>query len=288
MLTDRRTAALLLVVLAVAACRDQAASDSDGGPSAERVAAVATARQQLGPPATDLASVVTTIGSSLLDVYADGEGANERLATIEAIRAELLLRLREEIDSARAVDVTADPSQTEAITAAWDVLISNAADVPGAVQDDLDHLEHLLEAEVALLELAETWHVPGSRNEQILGLEATAAAAAELEASLTQLQQRAECSRAIAHRLAAARHVSAASTELRDLVAAQRGNEFDQRRAELAQDPLGLGANLADLDGDDVSCWEDELPTSVAVAAVLSAVERLEAALNPRDVTDGS
>ncbi|MBW3661949.1 MAG: hypothetical protein KY469_02530 [Actinobacteria bacterium] len=288
MLTDRRPAALLLVVLALTACSDQAGSDSDGGPSAERVAAVAAARQQLGPPAAELASAVTTIGSSLLEVYADGDDPNERLAAIDGIRAELLPRLREEIDGARDVDLTADPSQTEAITAAWDVLISNAAGVPGAVQDDLDHLERLLEAEVALLELAETWQESGSRNEQIARLEATAAAAADLETSLTQLQQRTECSRAIAHRLAAARHVSAASTELRDLVASQRGNEFDQRRAELAQDPLGLGASLADLDGDDVSCWEDELPTSVAVGAVLSAVDRLEAALNPPDVTDGS
>ena len=285
MLTAYRPIALLLVLVAPA-CGEGTGSGSDDGPSAERIAAVATARQQLGPPAADLASAVSTVGTSILEVYAAGDDASGRLAAIDAIRDELLPRLRDGLEGARAVELAADPSQTQLIVAAWEDLAASAAEVPEIAAEDLDLLQRLLVAEVELLELAEAWQTPGSRSDQIDHLDATAASAADVETTLTQLQPRARCSRAVAHRLAAARHVAAASAELRDLVAAQRGEEFDARRAELGQDPLGLATTLAELDGEDLACWEDQLPTSVAVAGVLTAADRLEAALNPPDVTD--
>lgn len=206
----------------------------------------------------------------------------QRLARAESVGAGPVQALGDARARLAAVELPGgERSMQAAREAVTDILAASDA-VAAAARADLALIATLAAAEVELAALAATWDEPGSRSRQLQRLSETREAATAVADRLDDLPERPACGEAVARRVAAARAVAAASAELHELVAARRGDAFDQRRAALGADPYGLGTpELASLDAADRGCVEREGEIVIAVERFDAALDRLVASLNP-------
>lgn len=258
---------------------------SDPGAADERVATVRELRRAVGPAATAFGTTVATVADRLDDLHAAWPlDPAERRARIDAV-ADQLPALREAgtaLAGALAGDVSG--ADAEATQAAVADAVAAGERFEHAAGADLDRARLATDAELRLQELVETWHEPGSRREQLARLDATASAAAALAEELSATEDLPACTQLVARREAAARTVADRTRQLRELVAARRGREFDERRRAFAADPYAAGAPLAEADRDELDCWRAQAPAVGRARDVRAALEGVEAALNPADL----
>ena len=196
-----------------------------------------------------------------------------------------LAELSDAIASATAVSLPDGPDAA----AAGDALSAGAeaaAELAPIADAEREELVELTTVDARLAELVGAWEEPGSRSTQIARFGELAGQAEALATELEGRAPRHSCSTAYVRRAEAARHVADVSRELQDLVRRYRGTTFDERLAELEDDPLDTGGvPAAETDAEEIAgCWD----ASAAVEAlddVDAALGRLEQALNPEEVT---
>lgn len=256
-------------------------------PRDERIAAVRTAREALGPAAVELADALGTARATVLDALAvDGDPAvragaastaselvDERLAEATATASRAATDVERTDDTAAALDLLADARRA---TETWATTATDLLERPGVVAADLE----------AIAAIAEGWDEPASRGVQV---ERLGGLGEEAEAYAEAVAQRAEdnacwsTSEVVAR---AASNVASASFELRDLAESFEGNTFDDRRDALRDDPLGLPDEaLPSAAAEDAACLSDDqlaVPEPVAILA-----DALGDALSPEDLSTG-
>lgn len=265
-------------------------SDGEPAPTAtptaiDTLAEVRRAREAVQQPAVDLHLAAQRVVGLVAEQRAATDPPATRLSTL----AELPSTTFDDLGAAVVAveDVTLD-GRSEAVGRARDALAA-AAKAGRQVQEaallDLADEERAAEVEVALLDMAARWEAPGSRSQQLDRFAALAADADALAAELAAVDPVADCLTTFERRRAAAHYVGEATRELREHVEAYRGTAFDERRAELAEDPFGLELPLRDGDVAELGCWREAAPVVLAAAAIDAALARLEDALNPADAT---
>lgn len=279
--------AALALAVGAAACTEPAAEDG-GADVADRIATVRELRATVGPPAAEVGTAAATLREVLDELHADLPAAPDtRRGAVEAVRERDLARLEEATAALATTELPeAGPGARDvaATAAARDDVVSAATDLSDAAAEDLDLLVASADAEDRLADLTATWDEPGSRSQQLERLGETAEAADALAVELEAIPDAPPCAELIARRADAARAVAAHARELRDLVERRAGTEFDERRAELANDPYGLGERLVDGDVRDLGCWRTDGPVATAADEVEEGLAALEEALNPADL----
>lgn len=282
----------LLVVVAVAAACSSGPVDTpepDRSPSAaERIDAIRAARSEVAGPAVDLRNAVAEVVAALETLRADPPVEPERrLGLLDAVPPDALAALDDAIEQARRVQLDPATGDVDAAAVALADAVERAEEVRATARDDIDAQRRVAEADAALASLVERWDQRGSRREQLEAFGALAAEADTLAEELDDLPTVAPCLEGPSRRAEAARTVAETTRELRGYIERYQGNTFDERRAELEQDPYGLGEPLAAGDADEYGCWEREAPVRAAASEVDAALARLEAALNPSDLRTG-
>jgi hypothetical protein len=248
-----------------------------------RIAEVRALREDLAGPAIDLgragARVAAAVRTLRVEPLADPE---TRLATVAAARADAVAQLEEALDAAEQVVIEGDGPDARAATATWQEVLGVAEQLREGADRELELVGRLATADAELDELRRVWDEPGSRRQQLETLAAAAERADALAAELRTQLDAEPCTEDLQRRIDAATFVASATRELRDHVSRQRGNAFDARRAELAEDPYGLGAPLTTI--GDRTCWEEHSPVPMSATGLTDALESLEAALNPPDL----
>ena len=279
--------AALALAVGAAACTEPAAVDG-GADVADRIATVRELRATVGPPAADVGTAAATLREVLDGLHADPTAAPDaRRGVVETVRERDLARLEEATAALAATELPeAGPGAPDvaAASAARDDVVRAATDLATAAAEDLDLLVTSAGAEDRLAELTAAWDEPGSRSQQLERLDTTAEAADELAAELEAIADVPACAELITRRADAARTVATHTRELRDLVEQRAGTGFDERRAELANDPYGLGERLVDGDVRDLGCWRTDGPVAAAADEVEEGLAALEEALNPADL----
>lgn len=285
---DRATA-VLAVVLAVAACASPGApSDGATDDVDARIADVLELRAEVGPPAAELGTAAATLVQRLDELRAElPVGPDQRRSAIEAVRTGALADLAEARTGA-AVDVAGDGPDAAGVAGALRDARAAADALAAAADDDLAVLDRAADADARLSAIVAAWEEPGSRSQQLARLEEAATQADALAAELGAAEDDPACAGVLARRAAAATTVAEASRELRSLVERRRGEEFDARRRELAQDPAASTHALVDADRTGIDCWRAEGEPVELAAAVAQALEELERALNPADLASPS
>lgn len=277
-----RRLALLSIALLVGACTG-AEPVGAPSPSPVPVAEIREARATVEGPAVALR-----------------DAAAEVVATVEALRAsppEDPAARREVLEQAldgplgALEDAVAEVEDlqleggSDAVRQAAEALAAAAQrgeQTAAAAREDVAAQLGLAAADAELARLVAAWDRPGSRHDQMERLADIAAAAAALASELEDVEPVADCLDGPTRRAEAARHVEEATRELRDHVVAYRGNTFDERRAELAEDPYGSGGPLAAGDARAIGCWRREAPVVSAAEGLDRELGRLQDALNPR------
>lgn len=285
-------ASLVAVVIALVAACSPASEPSAPATSAEadeRIATVLELRTTLGPAAGSLGSASATVVEQLESLHAALPAEpDERRTAVDALVTGPLTGLEEAL-AGLGPELAGDATgpDAEAVRAALTDARTSGEALTRAAADDLAVVDRLAGADAQLANLVAAWDEPGSRDEQLQRLAEVAGDAEALASELTALEDAPDCLGRVDRRVEAAETVATSTTELRSLVESRSGEEFDARRAELAQDPFGVGADLVDLDRDEVECWRDEGPVADSARDVADALEALEAALNPPDLATG-
>ncbi len=270
-------------VLGAAACGSGETSPAPS-PTADRVAEILAARGQVAAPAVELVEAAAAFGMAAerlrLGAVPDPQ---RRLDEVAGPATTRLAELQGAVGRASSVTVTGESPDAVAVARAWADVVSAAKDVITGGTAVLDVVAETARAELRLEDLVATWNERGSRQEQLDRLRATISEAEAVVADLAPLPEAPGCGEAVARRATAGQAVARHTEELRDLVVAFRGNEFDARRDELTQDPYGLGARFADLDAEEGACWESGA-TAGAIDRLTAAMAALQAALNPADL----
>ncbi|MBW3659850.1 MAG: hypothetical protein KY457_14515 [Actinobacteria bacterium] len=253
-----------------------------------RIADVLELRAEVGPPAADLGTAAATLVQELDELRAElPVDPDQRRSVIEAVRTGVLADLAEA--HARAdVDVAGDGPDAAAVAGALRDARAAADALAAAADEDLAVLDRAADADVRLSAVVAAWVEPGSRSQQLARLEEAATRADALAAELGAAEDDPACAAVLARRTAAATTVADASRELHALVERRRGEEFDARRRELAQDPAASTRTLVDADRAGIDCWRAEAEPVELAAAVAEALEELERALNPADLASPS
>lgn len=271
-------------LLVLGACSTAPADDPPT--EGDRAATVEELRRTVGPPAVEVGSAAATLAERLEELHAElPTEPSQRRAAVDAIRSEELTDLDAALEGYGS-DLAGELAGPDADAAR--AALADSRDAAAALREhadaDLQLVVAAADADAELTQLVAAWDEPGSRQEQLERLQETAAAAAALADDLATLDDVPDCSGSIRLREEAARAVAEATIELRDLVAARRGSEFDERRRALLSDPYGAGRPLVDADREDIGCWRRDGPVPAATAALRAALERLEDALNPSDL----
>ncbi len=274
----------LSTVLAVAASAVLAACSStsgDAGPDddvARRVAAVTETRDAVVEPAQALGTAAAEVASRL-----DHTVEQPTAATVEALRAAVtdLEQARTEVEE---LDLEPTTPDVVAADAALDDAMAGARSMAEAATVVATAADQASTADQALAELVATWDEPGSRSELLARLDETALAADALATDGVGTPPE-DCSGPLAARVDAAAFVAESSRELRALVEARDGLAFDERRAELATDPLGRREDdqgaVRSIDPDDCPAID---VAEESAAMVVQALQDLQTALNPEDL----
>lgn len=258
----------------------------DGGATPDRVAEIRAARRAVGAQAQVLGTAATDVTARVSALrLGEPPGHRERLDLVDTLIEEAVSTLSSAVTAAEAAQIAGSAPDVIAARRAWDDAREAARQLVGAATTDLAQVERLAGIDARLGEIVTEWDTPGDHSEQLARFEELAARATALADELDGADERPACAEAFARRATAARHVAAASLELRDLVAARDGIGFDARREVLGADPYGLGRqHVAAADVDDRKCWERDGATVVAGRAVEAALRDLEAALDPPDL----
>lgn len=279
---SRRFLSTVLAVAAavmLAACSSTSGDDVPDDDVARRVAAVTETRDAVVEPAQAL-------GTAAADVAARLDQAVEQPteATVEALRAAVteLEQARTEVE-----DLDLEPTTPDVVAAdaALDDAMAGARSMAEAATVVATAADQASTADQTLAELVATWDEPGSRSELLARLDETALAADALATDGVGTPPE-DCSGPLASRADAAVFVAESSRELRALVEARDGLAFDERRAELADDPWGQredgqdAARSIDPDGCPAVDVAEE-----SAAMVVQALQDLQAALNPEDLS---
>lgn len=278
---------VLLVAVAVAAggCREAAAPQSSPDPT-ETVAEVRAARQAVAEPAVALQVAAQRVLVTVEELRAsDVDDPQARLALLDEAPSDPLDELEEAIATASGVELQGGSGAIRDAEEALADAVDAAGEALRAARTDLRRQQRAASSHASLLAMTERWEEPGSRSQQLDRLAVLADEADALAERLAATEPVASCLTVFERRAAAARHVAEATRELRAHAEAYRGSAFDERRRELAEDPFALERPLVEADLDELDCWREESPLVVAVTELGEALDRLEDALNPRDVT---
>lgn len=276
----RSLAAVVCVALVVVAC------SPDTAPGESRIEEIRAARTVLGPAIGELGGAVLTLEEQVTRVrLGDPPTPGERLSAVEGIRQEVLADLEGALDDTAQVELEGDDPAVEDARTKWQEARTAAEELLQAAPADLDHTRRLAEVDAALAGIVSGWEVPGSYSEQVERFTNLRNRARSEAAGLEAVEPRPPCSTAIERRREAARWTAGATEELRALVEARRGEEFDARRQELHAQVYGQGGDpataLARGDAADRECWRDEGATPQAADRFEGAVDGIERALNP-------
>lgn len=275
---------LLSCALLLGACAD-ADPEPEEQPAAGRIEEVRGLRAAVGGPAVELGraseGVHTVVRALRLEPPRDPPA---RLAAVASAREESLPELEQAIDAGAATELPGDGPVAAAARAAWDRAIEAARDVAAAATAEAELAARIAAADATLEELVAAWDQPGSRREQLEVLAATAEQAEALAADLETLEASPACLGDLQARHDAAQFVAEATRELRGHVAAHRGNEFDRLRAELEEDPYGVGHPLAEVGSGAEACWDADSGVAQGTSRLVDALGALEEALNPPDL----
>lgn len=277
---------LPLVAVTLGACAPAAPEGSGSGSDDDRsarIAAIRTARAALEQPVTSLltagAATTTAVAGLRLEPPVDPAAAADESDRIDR---DLRTRLRRAVDAAAAVDLDGPTADVAAARSALDDAVVAARNLHAAAGVQTEQVRLLASVDVRLAAQTTRWSEPGSFSSQIARLEEIAAAASGMADELGDVAPTPACSDALARRIRAARAVERTSRELRDLVAARRGEDFDARLRALVADPYGLaGRPLAT--GIDADCWARSRVVTAA-ADVRTAVTAIERALDPPEL----
>ena len=251
-----------------------------------RIAMIRAARSTIEQPAADLAAAVEAVELAVEEVREDPpRRPDDRREAVQAIREGTLPPLRAAIDAAEEVELVGDSDDIEAARAAWQELIDTASEVEPAADTDLEAIERTAALDEQLAELTRRWDEPGSRRQQLERFAELAEEAEALSAEIAEAEPVAPCMTTFDRREEAARTVAERTLELRDLIQRYRGTEFDELRDEYRQDPYGFGAPITEGAADDLPCWREEGPVPTAAEEVSAALDRLQSALNPPDLS---
>lgn len=280
---------LVLAVLLAAACSSPEPEPSPTATTAdpdERIATILELRPAVGPAASEVGSAVATLAEQVEELAGDPPAEPDvRRRTAATIRSGALTLLTDALEGF-GPDLAGEASgpDAEAVRAALDGTRTEATALAEVADRELALVERTADAEDELATMVAAWSEPGSRNEQLELLAEVAEGADDLADELGGIEDVPTCARRLERRAAAARTVASATRELRALVEARRGEEFDARRQELLADPYGTGGPLVDGDRADADCWRREAPVVDRAAGVAAALADLEAALNPADL----
>lgn len=277
------TAAVACVALLAGACA------SDGAPTGDRADAIRTARVELGGAIAELGAAVVGTEEAVTRVrLGDPPAPDERREAVAAVRDGALAELEDALAATDGAEADSTDPAVEAAFASWWEARGAAADLLDAAAADLGHTELLAGIDATLAEIVQGWEVPGSYSQQVERFTDLRNRARGQVADLEGLEPRPSCSDGVANRREAAVWVADATEELRALVEARRGEEFDARREELTADVYGLdevsgdpATVLARLDAGDRDCWRPHGATSSAADRFETAVSEVEQALNP-------
>lgn len=277
--------ALAVSVLAGACSTGGTVAPTPTFTTTERIEEIRAARMAVAEPAVALGEAVTTVALAVRDARIEvDEDPADRRETVAFIRDGALVTLDTATSDASDVELEGTSDDIEKARDAWTAAQQAAANLDDAARADLDLVVTLADAEDRLAEFVRVWRQPGSRSQQIERLGETADAADAVADDLEAVEERPACSDAVQRRVEAARYVAEASRELRSLVEGYRGNEFDERVEELTDDPYGQTVPFHRADAVEVTCWQDNSEVTAARDAVRSALDELQAALNPPDL----
>lgn len=249
-----------------------------------RLSAIREARALVADPAVELRAAVQRLVARVGAMRTELATA-DAAARADDLLAEPIGDVEGAVAALRAVELPPGPDTARAD----DALTSAIAAAEGAIaaaRGERDEVLALASFDEELLALTEAWDEPGSRRQQLERFAALADAADGLRGRAEAGAPLHTCSRAWVRRAVAAEHVATATRELREYVSSYQGRAFDERRLELAADPLGVGVEpLGEADARELtSCWSDGSEVARAAAALDEALADLEAALNPSDV----
>lgn len=279
-----RPAPLLALLLAVALLAGGCTGDEpDAAPTADAtVSEVRAARQAVAEPAVALHDAVSRLLAVVGELRASTvEEPDARLEELRTLPEEPLEELEEAIATAGEVELDGSSAPVVAAREALDDALAGARRALTAARADLAEQERAAEAHRTLRSLTGRWDAPGSRSQQLDRFAALARDADALATELEAVEPVAPCLTGIERRAAAARAVAEATRELRGHIEAYRGEQFDRRREQLADDPFGLEQPLVTRDIAELGCWRDEAPLVTAAAEVRAALRGVEQALNP-------
>jgi hypothetical protein len=273
-----------VLVLGLAAC-DAGEPEAAPSPTSEpRIQEIRAARGAVAEPAVELARAVGVVVDRTRRLRT--EVTEDRGTAAERLLDEPLAALAEATDAVRALEL----SGGEDVQRASDAL-DDAAEVADAlaraVDEERAEVRDLVEVDAQLAELVAAWEEPGSRRIQMARFDELAVEAEALAEELESRTPLHPCGDVYERRIEAARAVAETTRELRDLVARYRGTEFGERVLELADDPYGTGgATLAELDVEALAdCWDEAAEVAAAGERVGGALDALERALAPEDLT---
>lgn len=278
------TAAVACVALLAGAC-----ASPDDAPSEDRADAIRMARVELGGAIGRIGAAVVGTEEAVTEVrLGEPPAPDERRAGVASVRDGALAELEDALAATAAVEPDSDDPAVEAAFASWREARAAAEDLVDAAAADLDHTERLATVDATLAEIVEGWSAPGSHSEQVARFTELRDRALAQAQDLEAMEPRPSCSDGVPNRREAARRVADATEELRALVEARRGAEFDARRGELTADAYGLdevsgdpATVLARLDAGDRDCWRPHGATADAADRFETAVGEVERALNP-------
>jgi hypothetical protein len=184
---------------------------------------------------------------------------------------------------AAAVEFERSTADTADAAAALQAAAAEAQETSTGARTVVDALRRAADADGELAEIVAGWEERGSRQELMDHFDDLRQRAESMADGLETDAQDDGCSAVLDLRVRAARTVAAATTELRELVANYRGNEYDVRQPELSADPYGLGATLFETSQGDGFCPLVDVVAG-GVTEVTDALGRLEQALAPDDL----
>lgn len=282
--SGRRSASALCVALVLGGCAVEVDNPTSGATApdpdrTERIAAVRATRELVGPGAVALVEAAAAARATALEALAAPPADPLRWPDVAAAAAAAVDALLDEATRTASEAAAAVP-RTEDTAAAVERLGSARRTVERWAADVADVLGRpavLAGHDAELARIAAAWDTPGSRRQQLAALDVLAADATAVAAAAADDAAALACAASSDVRARAAANVATATRELRDLVAAYRGNEFDARRAELRPDPDGLPAGArATAAADDADCLADGLlAVPEDVAALVDDLERL-------------
>ncbi|MFP5310460.1 MAG: hypothetical protein ACLGIR_12900 [Actinomycetes bacterium] len=274
------TAAAGVAVVLGAGCTAGAEPSADPTQRLEEVRAARDVVAEVVPPVRAAADVVVAAVRPLRD----GSLATvpERLEALERLDAVLA----DGVPVVPADLVAGEGPDVEAARAALSRLRDAVDDLRRAADAEASALRELQTADAALADLVASWDRPGSRSQLLDQLAESEGGARALAEELDAEADVLDCLATFDRRATAADVVAERTAELADEVRARDGLGFDELRDGWRPDPFDTaGAPLGAVPTEEVGCWEDSAPLLRASSAIDEALDALEGALTPADLS---